>query len=82
MAEMSKIEQAKSILSTIGSSLKNKKVLADTATVEQRLAVCEGCPRLSVKEKRGKTYIYCSVCGCGYKKKVAFSGSACPEGLW
>lgn len=82
MAEMSLLEQAGSIIGSIRASLKDGKILADKETVEARLAVCESCDKLKLKEKRGRTWFACLVCGCSYKRKVAVSGSSCPLGKW
>lgn len=78
MAEMSLYEQAKSVLQTFRETLKNKNVLADEQTIQERMKICEGCHYL--KRKRGA--FACAKCGCNYKRKVAFSGSSCPIGEW
>ena len=78
MAEMNLIEQAASILGTIRATLKDGKILATEEEVQKRAAVCLGCDKL--KEKR---VIYsCVTCGCGFKRKIAVSGSSCPLGKW
>ena len=82
MAEMTLQEQAKSILSVISASIKNKTVLAKMDLIEQRVEVCRGCDKLTAKMVRGKPWLKCSVCGCGYRKKVAFHNSKCPLGKW
>lgn len=82
MAEMSLVEQAGSILGSIRASVKNGKILADHDVVEHRLAICESCEKLKLREKRGRTWFACLVCGCSYKRKVSISGSSCPLGKW
>lgn len=78
MAEMSLKEQAISVLATFKASLKNGKVLASQEEVERRASLCLGCEKL--KSKKGK--YACVVCGCSYRRKIAFSGSNCPIGKW
>ena len=75
---MSLIEQAGSILSTFRVSLKDCKVLAAQSEVEVRAAICMRCEKL--KEKKGK--YACVVCGCAFKRKIAFHGSSCPIDKW
>lgn len=82
MAEMSLVEQAGSILGTIAAGLKDRRVLADEDTVKSRLKICEGCPKLVLKKRRGREWFACLVCGCGYKRKVSFHGSSCPLEKW
>jgi len=83
MAEIGIIGQAKSMLDTLRSSLKDGRVLATNEVVETRLKVCEGCPKLKTKTyDDGRVWIGCLVCGCGYKRKVSFHGSKCPLGKW
>ena len=78
MAEMNLIQQAGSILGTIRASLKDGKILASVETVESRAQICLGCEKL--REKDGK--YSCVTCGCGFKRKIAVSGSSCPIGKW
>lgn len=78
MAEMNLIEQAASILGTIRATLKDGKILASEEVVQSRAAVCLSCDKL--REKAGK--YSCVTCGCGFKKKIAVSGSSCPLGKW
>lgn len=82
MAEISLKEQARSILGAVRACLKDHKILTDQATLEKRLAVCESCPKLILREKRGMTWYACKVCGCSYKRKVAVHGSSCPLEKW
>ena len=82
MADMSLVEQAKSIIGTIAAGLKDHRIMAGQEVVEERLAVCEACPKLIFKEKRGQKWYACKVCGCSYKRKVAVHGSSCPLGKW
>jgi hypothetical protein len=78
MAEMGLLEQAASILGTIRATLKDGHILATEEVVKQRATVCLGCEKL--REKRG---VYsCVTCGCGFKRKIAVSGSSCPLGKW
>jgi len=79
---MNKLEQAKSIIQAFRVSLKDKKVLSDEDTAQARLAICEGCDKLRMKDDRGKPWPHCDVCGCGYRRKIAFHGSKCPLGKW
>jgi len=79
---MSRLEQAKTIIGAISASLKNKSIITDEETAQKRLAICESCEYLTVKERRSIAYWYCAVCGCGYRKKIALSGSKCPQGKW
>ena len=82
MAEMGLVEQAASILSAIRASVKDGRILADEATVKARLEICEACPQLVEKSKRGRTYHTCRICGCAHKRKVSVQGSRCPIGSW
>ena len=76
------VSQAKSIISAIRASVANGKIIADQETVETRLAICEGCPKLILKSYRGREWYTCKICGCAYKRKVAVSGSSCPLEKW
>jgi len=78
VAEIGLIGQAKSILATIRATLKDGHILATPEVIEQRAAICEACPKLRVK--KGK--YACVTCGCGFKRKIAVSGSSCPLGKW
>ena len=78
MAEMNLIEQAGSIIATIRATLKDGKILASEEQVQKRATICLSCEKL--REKNGK--YSCVTCGCGFKRKIAVSGSSCPLGKW
>jgi hypothetical protein len=78
MAEMTLIEQAASILGAIRASIVDGKLLASQDVVEKRAAICMSCEKL--REKNGK--YACVTCGCGFKRKIAVSGSKCPLDKW
>lgn len=78
MAEMSFPQQAKSLLETFRASLKNASILATPEQVESRAVICRPCEKL--REKRGR--YSCVVCGCSFKRKIAYSGSSCPLKKW
>lgn len=75
---MSLMEQAGSILAAIRATLKDGHILASEEKIRERAGICMACDKL--REKRGK--FSCVTCGCGFKRKIAVSGSTCPLGKW
>jgi len=79
MAEMTALEQAKSLLGAMRATLKEGKILASEDVVAERVAICQGCEKLRVDAYQR---LQCVVCGCGFKRKVSISGSSCPLKKW
>jgi hypothetical protein len=46
------------------------------ATQDERLAICQSCPRYQADSQR------CGTCGCYVQIKTAWEQETCPEGRW
>lgn len=52
-----------------------KQVMSEPELVDQRLKVCDACPKLLFDRQ-------CKTCICFVDVKVRLVGEACPEGKW
>lgn len=68
--------QAKNLATSLFNHAKSGFSGASQELQEQRLAICETCPFLTIDKSR------CSACGCFVKSKVKMSSSTCPKGYW
>ncbi len=67
-----------SALDTLKMLKEKGVVLADDATFEKRISICETCPYLISTMGINR----CNICGCGLTMKVRLASSECPIGKW
>lgn len=56
--------------------IKNKKITSDSQDTNQRLGICNKCPKLTKATGR------CDLCGCFVFLKVKLDFESCPIGKW
>lgn len=67
-------EAALTVANVVAGAVGSGQIVAQTALIERRVAVCKGCGNLQG--------VRCSVCGCFIQLKAGLQSASCPLKKW